>query len=509
MIYMKSRLFKKVLIANRGEIAVRIIRTCREMGIVPVVVYSDADKKALHVRLADEAYPIGEAKPSESYLNIDKIIAVARKSKVEAIHPGYGFLAENSDFVRRCEKEGIVFIGPDSYPMEIMGEKTASRRKMKESGVPIIPGTLRPLKDFGELIKEAKKTGYPLLLKAAAGGGGKGLRLVQEEEELLSSFRLAQSEAESSFRDSSVYVEKYMEEPHHIEIQILADNAGNIVYLGERECSVQRRYQKVLEETPSPFLDDSLRRRMGEIAVKAAAAVEYRNAGTVEFIVDKNKNFYFLEMNTRLQVEHPVTEMVTGIDIVKCQIEIAAGYSLGFSQKDIRPKGASLECRIYAEDPYNDFMPSPGKITQLTSPSGGLGVRCDDGTYEGYDVPLEYDPLIAKLIAWGPTREEAIHRMLRALFEYRVDGIKTIIPFFKRILLHPRFFKGDYNTHFIAELEKERQIVSPEEQTAALIAVGIKSFKERGVTDNTSKGRKTSHWKMKGRLKALSHRMQR
>jgi len=505
--YPMGKMFKKILIANRGEIAVRIIRACREMGIIPVAVYSDADRKALHVRLSEEAYHIGAAPPTESYLNIDRILQVTAACGAEAIHPGYGFLAENAEFVRRCEQEGIVFIGPSSEPMALMGEKTAARRTMQAAGIPIIPGTMDPIRDEAELRLQAGEVGFPLLLKASAGGGGKGLRLVKEEKDLVSAFRLAQSESQSSFSDSSVYIERYMEEPHHIEVQILADQEGRTVYLGERECSIQRRYQKVLEETPSPFLDDAMRREMGETAVKVAAAVGYQNAGTVEFIVDKHKKFYFLEMNTRLQVEHPVTEMVTGIDLVKCQLEIAAGNPLPFAQDDIRPSGHSLECRIYAEDPYNGFMPSPGRIERLRAPAGGLGVRYDNGTYEGYEVPLEYDPLLSKLITWGNTREEAIHRMLRALSEYQVYGIKTIIPFFQRILLHPRFFEGVYNTHFIEELEKEEEYLDPEEKTVALIAAGIRNYKESRQSLSSSPQKSRSAWKIKGRMEAFSRRI--
>ena len=500
-------MFKKVLIANRGEIAVRIIRACREIGIIPVAVYSNVDSKALHVRLSKEAYLIGDAMPSESYLNIDKIISAAKKSRADAIHPGYGFLAENFEFVRRCEEEGIVFIGPGSKPMQLMGDKTRARSTMKDAGVPIIPGTIRPIVKESELKEEAEKIGFPILLKASAGGGGKGLRLVNEEKNLLSSFQIATSEAQASFGDSSLYIEKYMKEPHHIEVQILADKIGNIVYLGERECSIQRRYQKVLEETPSPFLDDALRHKIGRIAVKAAKAVAYQNAGTVEFIVDKDKNIYFLEMNTRLQVEHPVTEMVTGLDIVKSQIEIAAGRTLAFSQEDIKPKGVSLECRIYAEDPSNEFMPSPGRIERLRSPAGGLGVRYDNGTYEGYEVPLEYDPLLSKVITWGATRNEAIQRMCRALSEYQVYGIKTIIPFFKRILKHPDFLKGNYNTHFISRLEKEGDSVDPEEQVVALIAAGIKSLQESRAVFACKEKNNKSNWKLQGRIRAFSHRI--
>jgi len=499
--------FSKILIANRGEIAVRIIRACQEMGIIPVAVYSDADKKALQVRLAEEAYYLGRSEPSQSYLNIEKIIDIAKKAKVSAIHPGYGFLAENSIFVKRCEDEGFVFIGPPSEPMEIMGKKTHSRQRMVKAKVPIIPGTLEPLKDEKDLRQKAVEVGYPLLLKASSGGGGKGMRLVRRKENLLSLYRMARSEAKSSFNDPSIYIEKYIEEPHHIEIQILVDNSGKAVYLGERECSIQRRYQKVLEETPSPFLDETTRREMGQIAVKVAAAVNYRNAGTVEFVVDKDKKFYFLEMNTRLQVEHPITEMVTGIDLVKCQIEIAAGIPLSFSQEDIKPQGFSLECRIYAEDPDNDFLPSPGKIAHFRSPGGGLGIRDDNGVYEGYVVPLEYDPLLSKLISWGRTRQEAIFRMLRALSEYQIYGIKTTIPFFKRILLHPKFFKGDYNTHFISDMEKEEDRVDEKEKVAALIAAGIISYTEAKTLPLLVSKQRKSNWKFKGRLQNLSSRL--
>lgn len=499
-----EKTFDKILVANRGEIAVRVIRTCREMGIVPVAVYSDVDRRALHVRVADEAYSIGEAKPSASYLNIEKIIGVAKDCGAQAIHPGYGFLAENPGLVKRCEEEGIVFIGPPSTAMGIMGSKTASRAKMARAGVPIIPGTLEPIEDEKKLEKEAEKIGFPVILKASAGGGGKGLRLVENRKELASAFRLARSEAESSFNDSSVYIEKYIQEPHHIEVQILADHSGNILYLGERECSIQRRYQKVLEETPSPFLDEKARHEMGQAAVKVASAVDYRNAGTVEFVVDNNKKFYFLEMNTRLQVEHPVTEMVTGIDLVKCQIEIAAGLPLAFRQEDIKPNGCSLQCRIYAEDPDNDFMPSPGKILHLRVPSGGLGIRDDNGIYEGYEVPMEYDPLLSKLITWGQTRTEAIHRMLRALSEYQVYGIRTTVPFFKRILRHPQFFAGDYNTHFIPNMEKAKDGDEAIDELIALIAAGIKSYCESKGGLGFRQKQKMSNWKTQGRWQSLN-----
>ncbi len=499
-------MFKKILIANRGEIAVRIIRACYEMGITPVAVYSDVDTKALHVKLSKEAYLLGGSKPSESYLNIDKIINAAKKSKAEAIHPGYGFLAENHRFVKRCEDEGLIFIGPSSEPIRIMGNKTEARRKMAEAKVPVIPGTLEPLSGEKDLLEHSKRIGFPLLLKAAAGGGGKGLRMVRNRKDLISSFRLAKSEAESSFGDPSVYIEKYIQEPHHIEVQIIADQHGNVVSLGERECSVQRRYQKVLEETPSPFLDHRTRKKIEEVAVEAARAVGYQNAGTVEFVVDRDKNFYFLEMNTRLQVEHPVTEMVTGIDIVKSQIKIAYGEKLEYSQQDVVSRGCSIQCRIYAEDPYNNFMPSPGKIKRLRPPSGGPGVRYDNGTYEGYEVPMDYDPLLSKVITWGASREEAIHRMMRALSEYQVYGIVTIIPFFKRILFHPDFYEGNYNTHFLEGLEKGVEELAAEEERIAVIAAGVKNYQDsRSVSYKSGGKRPVSNWKIQGRLKAFSN----
>jgi len=498
-------MFNKILIANRGEIAVRIIRACRELGIIPVAVYSDVDSKALHVRLSKEAYLLGGSKPSESYLNSNKIIDTAKKAKAEAIHPGYGFLAENPQFVKRCEEEGLVFIGPSSESIRIMGNKTEARQKMVKAGVPVIPGTLKPLSGEDDLIDNSEKIGFPLLLKASSGGGGKGLRLVRDKKDLLSSFRMAKSEAESSFGDSSVYIEKYIQEPHHIEVQILSDSSGQTISLGERECSVQRRYQKVMEETPSPFLGHETRKKMEKVAVEAAKAVGYQNAGTVEFVVDGDKNFYFLEMNTRLQVEHPITEMVTGIDIVKSQIKIASGKKLEFSQKDVVARGSSLECRIYAEDPYHNFMPSPGKIRKLRSPTGALGLRYDNGTYEGYEVPMDYDPLLSKVITWGNTRKEAIHRMHRALSEYQVYGIVTIIPFFKRILFHPDFYNGNYNTHFLERLEKEDEKLGMDEQNVALIAAGIKSYKDSLKYSFRSREKKSvSNWKIQGRMKAFS-----
>ncbi len=495
---------KKILIANRGEIAVRVIRACREMGIIPVAVYSEVDRLALHVRLAEEAYPLGESSPAASYLNMEKIIDIAKKCGAEAIHPGYGFLAENHLFVRRCEEEGIIFIGPPSRPMELLGLKTVSRQKMAEAGVPIIPGTLEPIKDEEELVSQAEKIGFPLLLKASAGGGGKGLRLVRQREELLSSYRLAASEAQASFGDPAIYIEKYIEEPHHIEIQVLVDHYGNAVYLGERECSMQRRYQKILEETPSPFLDEATRQQMGQIAITAVKTIGYRNAGTVEFIVDKNRRFYFLEVNARLQVEHPITEMVTDIDLVRAQIDIAQGKPLPFRQEDIHPHGWAIECRIMAEDPFQDFMPSPGTIVYL-HPPGGPGVRDDSGIVEGYTVPLEYDPLLSKVIAWGRTREEAISRLRRALQEYQIYGVKTTIPFFLRILDHPDFLAGQYNTHFLSRLDKEIYATG-EDDLVAVIAAAIKSYGDSKKRQVKAAGPKASAWKLEGRRQALESR---
>jgi acetyl-CoA carboxylase, biotin carboxylase subunit len=443
-------MFKKVLIANRGEIAVRVIRACREMGITSVAVFSDVDRAALHVSHADEAYPIGAAAARESYLNIPRILDVARRSGAEAIHPGYGFLSENPNFARACKEAGIKFIGPPASAMELMGSKTRARQAMQAAGVPFVPGSARGL-SLPETEKLASEIGYPVMIKAAAGGGGKGMRLVRSASELQSSFETAKSEALRSFNDAEVYLEKYIQNPRHIEIQVLADEHGNTVYLGERECSVQRRHQKVIEEAPSAVVDEDLRARMGAVAVQAAKSAGYSNAGTIEFLVDADRNFYFLEMNTRLQVEHPVTELVTGLDLVHLQFRIAAGEKLPFSQADVRLRGHALECRIYAEDPDNNFFPSPGKITKLLQPSGP-GIREDSGVYEGWTVPLDYDPMLSKLIAYAPDRASALARMRRALDEYFVGGIKTNLPLFRRILEHPDFAAARIDTGFLDRL---------------------------------------------------------
>jgi len=451
-------MFKRILIANRGEIAVRIIRACREMGIESVVVFSDVDRKALHVRKADYAYHIGPATASESYLNADKILDVARRSGAEAIHPGYGFLSENANFARACSDAGVKFIGPSPESMDMMGSKTRARQNMKRAGVPFVPGSERAL-DLDAMERLAEQIGYPVMLKAAAGGGGKGMRLVTSPGELHSAYENARSEAQRAFGDNEVYLEKFIANPRHVEMQIFGDEHGNVVYLGERECSVQRRHQKVLEESPSPIVDDDMRRRMGEIAVRVGKAANYYNAGTVEFLVDQDRNFYFLEMNTRLQVEHPVTEFVTGLDLVHLQFHVAAGEPLPFQQEDIRLRGHAIECRIYAEDPDNNYFPSPGQITRLISPSGP-GIRRDSGMYEGWTVPIEYDPLLAKLVGYGEDREQAINRLLRALYEYFVGGIKTNTSLFRRILKDPDFRAGNIDTGFL-----DRLLTKPSNET--------------------------------------------
>ena len=466
-------MFEKILIANRGEIAVRVLRACHEMGIAAVVVYSDVDRAALHVREADEAYPIGAGAASESYLNIGKIIDVAKRSGADAIHPGYGFLSENAKFAQACADAGVKFVGPTAAAMEAMGSKTRARQAMEKAGVPFVPGTSRGVESLEEAEKVAAAIGYPVMLKAAAGGGGKGMRLVHRPEELKAALEAAQSEAERAFGDREVYVEKAIVNPRHIEMQVLADEYGNTVYLGERECSIQRRHQKVLEEAPSPIVDPDMRRCMGEVAVRVARAAGYTNAGTVEFLVDREKNFYFLEMNTRLQVEHPVTELITGLDLVHLQIRIAAGERLPFRQEDIHIRGSAMECRIYAEDPDNNYFPSPGRITLLLSPSGP-GIRRDSGMYEGWTVPVDYDPLLAKLIGYGTDRRQAISRLTRALHEYFVGGIKTNISLFRRILTDADFQAGKVDTGYLDRLLKSKASeVMGEDAEVAAIAAGI------------------------------------
>ncbi|MFI5144998.1 MAG: acetyl-CoA carboxylase biotin carboxylase subunit [Ignavibacteria bacterium] len=442
-------MFKKILIANRGEIALRIIRTCREMGIKTVAVYSEADKDALHVRFADEAVCIGPPQSKESYLNIPRIIAVAEITNADAIHPGYGFLAENAEFSAICADSNIKFIGPSAEMINAMGDKAFAKETMKKSLVPVVPGSEGIVKNIDEAMKVAMEIGYPLLIKASAGGGGKGMRIVKSVDEIEKGFIMATQEAESAFGSGAVYIEKFVDAPRHIEIQILGDSHGNVIHLGERDCTIQRRNQKLIEETPSPFINDEIRAAMGAAAVKGAKSVNYEGAGTVEFIVDKDKNFYFMEMNTRIQVEHPVTEQVTNVDLVREQIKIAAGARI--KVKKVKSEGHSIECRINAEDPDNKFSSSPGKITTFHIP-GGLGVRVDTHCYAGYVIPQYYDSMIAKLIVTADTRNEAIARMYRSLDEFVIEGIKTTIPFHKKMMRHEDFIKGDYDTGFLEKI---------------------------------------------------------
>ncbi|TCT22621.1 biotin carboxylase /acetyl-CoA carboxylase carboxyltransferase subunit alpha [Melghiribacillus thermohalophilus] len=442
-------MIKKLLIANRGEIAVRIIRACKEMGIETVAVYSEADKDSLHVQLADEAFCIGPASSKESYLNMTNIMSVAKMRDVDAIHPGYGFLAENADFAELCEECNVTFVGPSPYSIQKMGTKDVARETMREAGVPVVPGSQGIIESEEEGMKVAEEIGYPVIIKATAGGGGKGIRVARNKEELIKGIRVTQNEAETAFGNPGVYLEKFIEDFRHVEIQVLADKHGNTLHLGERDCTVQRRLQKLIEETPSPVVTPKIREQMGQAAVKAAEAVDYVGAGTVEFIFDqKNQQFYFMEMNTRIQVEHPVTEMVTGVDLIKEQIRIANGEKLSFKQEDIQFEGWSIECRINAEDPFKNFMPSPGRI-EMYLPPGGLGVRVDSAAYSGWMIPPYYDSMIAKLISYGKTREEAMDRMKRALDEFVIDGIKTTIPFHQRVMNHPVFRSGEFNTKYL------------------------------------------------------------
>jgi acetyl-CoA carboxylase, biotin carboxylase subunit len=508
-------MFKKILIANRGEIAVRIVRACKELGVCAVAVYSDADRASLHVRLADEAYPIGPSLSRESYLVIEKIIGAARDAGCDAIHPGYGFLAENPAHARACADAGIAFIGPSPEAMEKLGSKTAARHLAREAGVQTVPGTLDPIEKMKDARDAARKIGLPVVLKAIAGGGGKGMRLIESEAEFAAGWRDASSEAQNAFGDGRLYLEKYLLRPRHIEIQILGDTHGHVVHLGERECSVQRRYQKVIEEAPSPVMTPALRRAMGAAALKLAKAGGYTNAGTVEFLVDADRRFYFLEMNTRLQVEHPVTELVTSLDIVKLQIRIACGERLPFAQDDVTLRGHAIECRIYAEDPDNNFFPSPGKILEWRAPAGP-GIRLDDGVYSGWAVPNEYDPMLGKLIAWGADREEAIARLRRALAELYATGIKTNVGLFRQILATRDFQTGDIYTRWLDDFLSQSQktsirasddvVTGLREGDAATIAASLWHI-GRGADSsdkNPARSPADSRWKLEGRLEQLN-----
>jgi acetyl-CoA carboxylase biotin carboxylase subunit len=500
-------MFQKILIANRGEIAVRIIRACRELGVSTVAVYSEADRASLHVRLADEAYPIGASPARDSYLRADRIIEVAHKSGAGAIHPGYGFLAEREDFARAVEEAGLVFIGPRPSAIAAMGDKAVARATVAAAGVPVVPGTEGEgnLTDE-EIIRVAPQVGFPLLIKATAGGGGKGMREVNAPEELPGMLSAARREAEAAFGDGNVYLEKLVLNARHIEFQILADSQGNVINLGERECSLQRRHQKLLEESPSSFMDDDLRKKMGDLACASARAVDYLNAGTIEFLVDQDRNFYFLEMNTRLQVEHPVTEMVTGVDIVKEQLRIARGRKLRYTQDDIHLNGWAIECRINAEDPYNDFLPSTGRLEQIIPPSGP-GVRVDTGVYPGFEISPYYDSLISKLLCWGETRGEAILRMRRALEEYRILGVRTNIPFHQSIMDSHRFMGGQIDTRFVEErfsMDEEQEGRKALTPIAALLATLVAHRVSQQASQIVRRGaRDASNWKWVGRYERM------
>jgi acetyl-CoA carboxylase biotin carboxylase subunit len=502
-------MFKKILIANRGEIAVRIARACREMGVTSVAVFSEADRAALHVRLADEAYAVGPAPSRESYLRVDKLMDVARRAGCQALHPGYGFLAENPELSRACTANNITFIGPSPEAIERLGQKTSARQLAARAGVPIVAGTEDAIENLIGAANIAKQIGYPVLLKAVSGGGGKGMRMVSTEPEMAAAWRDASSEALNAFGDARLYLEKYVETPRHIEIQIFGDAHGHIVYLGERECSVQRRHQKIIEESPSPIMTPELRRAMGEAAVRLAKEAGYTNAGTVEFLVDAARNFYFLEVNTRLQVEHPVTEMVTGLDLVKQQIRAAAGEPLPFSQQDVKLTGHAVECRLYAEDPANQFFPSPGKIISRRTPSGP-GIRLDDGVYEGFTVSTEYDPMLGKLIAWGADRAEAIARLDRALEEHSVTGIKTNTGLLLEILRDREFLRGEIFTRWVDErlphllAAKKMQARDVPVEDAAIVAAFLHHLAAKNVAPaGGATAEAGSRWKLHARLEQV------
>ena len=498
-------LFRRVLVANRGEIAVRVMRACRELGIESVAVYSEPDRTALHVRQADHAYPIGPAAASESYLRIDKLIDVAKKSGAEAIHPGYGFLSERAPFAKAIADAGLVFIGPSEHAISAMGDKVEARKLMKKAGVPVVPGSDDALASDEEVEKIAAGAGFPVMLKAAGGGGGKGMRLVNSPAELKSGLRAARSEAKSAFGDDRVYVEKAIIRPRHIEVQVLGDTHGNVIHLYERECSIQRRHQKVIEESPSLAIDQKTREEMGRVAVQAAKAVDYVGAGTIEFLVDQDRRVYFLEMNTRIQVEHPITEAVTGVDLVRAQIEVAAGRPLRWKQQDIVQRGWAIECRIYAEDPDNNFLPAPGRIEILHVPSG-IGIRDDSGVYEGFEVSTYYDPILSKLVAWGANREEAIGRMLRALREYVIVGPVANIAFHRWALEHPAFRAGEIDTGFIGRHYKPGATAGTTDADLPIIGAALAAVTRGASAQNgaaPTKAARRSGWLDVARREAL------
>jgi acetyl-CoA carboxylase biotin carboxylase subunit len=492
--------FTKILVANRGEIAVRVMRSAREMGIATVAVYSEADRGAPHVRFADEAVLIGPAPSSESYLVIDKVISAAIDTGAQAIHPGYGFLSENPVFARKVQEAGLVLIGPSAHSMEIMGSKLAAKSAAKQYGIPLVPGTDEAISDVDEARKIAQEVGFPILIKASAGGGGKGMRIVEEVGQFDEMLQRAVSEATSAFGDGSVFIERYVSSPRHIEIQVLGDTQGNIVYLFERECSVQRRHQKVVEEAPSSVLTPEIRKAMGECAVQVARSCNYVGAGTVEFLLDEKLNFYFLEMNTRLQVEHPVTEMITGVDLVKEQIRIAQGEPISFSQNDLKIHGHAVEIRVYAEDPANGFLPDIGKLVRYVRPQGP-GIRVDDGYEEGMQIPIYYDPMISKLITWGETRQDAIDRMVRAIDEYLVIGCETTLPFCRFVMLHPAFTSGHFDTHFVKHYFTPDKLVADlsdtENAAASILAHHLQQQGNKGGEIHVhDSGQTVSHWKI-------------
>ena len=498
-------MFNKILIANRGEIAVRIIRTCREMGIKTVAVYSDPDRTSPHVLKADEAYCIGPGPSSGSYLNVSAIIDVLKKTGAEAIHPGYGFLSENCNFAKAVHDTNVSWIGPSSASINTMGDKMAARKLAIEVGASVVPGTTKPPKNVKDARKMADNIGYPLLIKAAGGGGGKGMRIIYSEKDLKDAIDRAQSEAEKAFSDNRIYIEKYIKEPHHIEIQVFADNHGNTVSLGERECSIQRRYQKIIEEAPSPFIDEKLRQELSQTAVNITKSCNYSGAGTVEFLVDKKKNLYFLEMNTRLQVEHPITEMVTGLDLVKEQILVAADEKLSITQNDINPNGHAIECRIYAEDGFNNFVPSTGIITEMIVPSG-LGVRMDEGVRAGQEITPYYDPLLGKLITWGSDRETALQRMIRALGEFHIAGIESNIPFCLMVFRHKTFQEGKYSTHTLDIIKDEllRDLTIQKEERILAARIGaVQLHQKRKPESISSENYQITNWSITGRKEEL------